>query len=406
MKVLIVAYQFCPKGQVGTRRWSKFAKYLANKGYEVHVICAKYPYRDKMNWCHDVENNSNIVIHRLNANFPSFVLQPKRTFAVKLADRIAKKTLYRLDNAQMWGSSLIPFATKLIQKEQITNVMVTASPFMPMYFMAKVKDKLPNINLIIDIRDPWEMYLTDENRQRQADKYERYAFERADKVIFVTHHRREDAGKKYPKIEEKFITIYNGFDQADFKDLEPLSKNNFKVIYPGSLMRNRAVAIKLMVEAIHDLNDNHINEHLEVNLYSLNFQPPTFETEALQTIFEKHFHVRPIVSAREIFGVMNQHEFCMSINAQDKEHANTIGAKTFDYMGMNKKIILVAPEGELSQILRKQNQFVAEYSLESMKTTLLDMKKASLNTSNDVENQFRNFDITQLTEELEGLFSS
>ncbi len=139
MKILLIAYQFCPKGQVGTRRWSKFAKYLAGKGYEVHVICAKYPFKDKINWCADVENNPNIIIHRLEAKFPSFVLSPNRTFKVKLADRILKHTTNYLDIAQQWGGELIPFATQLIQKEQIKNVIVTAAPFTPMVYAAQIE---------------------------------------------------------------------------------------------------------------------------------------------------------------------------------------------------------------------------------------------------------------------------
>ena len=49
--ILIVAYQFYPRGGVGTRRWSKFVKYLSTD-HEVHVLSAKYPYEDKVNFGH------------------------------------------------------------------------------------------------------------------------------------------------------------------------------------------------------------------------------------------------------------------------------------------------------------------------------------------------------------------
>ena len=82
-KILLIVYQFCPKGQIGTRRWSKFAKYLARKGYEVHVICARYPYRDSINWCHEVEGNPRIHIHRIAPWYPTYLLKPERNFTIK-----------------------------------------------------------------------------------------------------------------------------------------------------------------------------------------------------------------------------------------------------------------------------------------------------------------------------------
>lgn len=406
MKLLIVAYQFCPKGKIGTRRWSKFAKYLAKEGHEVHVVSAAYPHKDKVNWCHDVENNPNIIIHRLPARFPTFTVQTERTFWVKLADRVAKNTLYYLDPAQQWGSVMIPFVTELIQKESISNVMVTAAPFMPFYFMGKVKQQLPHINLILDLRDPWDYFLQsnlawfNDWRKKVALQKERFAFEQADRVLIVTDLLRKQTAERHKHLSDKMFTLFNGFDADDFATLDSASVHNFQVVYPGSLMSNRATAIRLMTEAIHELNDDFINKNLIVNIYSHNFVPLKFEDKSLQATFDRHFKKHPVVSPQEIFGIMQQHEFCMSINAP--KHANAIGAKTFDYMGLNKKILLISPEGELSKMLRASQQFVSDYSPAQMKTTLLQMKQSHIERTTYSNTSYQKYALAHLTNELMG----
>ena len=56
---------------MGSRRWAKFAKYLARDGYKLHVVTIKYAGYDIINWTKDI-NDENIVIHRIRAGIPNF----------------------------------------------------------------------------------------------------------------------------------------------------------------------------------------------------------------------------------------------------------------------------------------------------------------------------------------------
>ncbi len=405
MKILIVAYQFCPRGQVGTRRWSKFAKYLAAKGYEVHVICAKYPNKDKVNWCHDVENNPNIKIHRLPSKYPTFVLSPNRTFKVKLADRILKHSTHYLDIAQQWGKVLIPFAIQLIKKEQIKNVFVTAAPFTPMIFMAQVKKELDdNINLVLDLRDPWEFYLNsgkewfDNWRKKVAHKNEAFAFDMADKVIFISDLFKKEYTERHPTLAQKFEVVHNGFDIQDFQSVDSSPISNFQMVYLGSLMTERVEALIVLAKAIHELNDEYINENLKINLYSHNFVRPKLGDSALQATFDRHMLLKETVSVSEVPNILAKHEYCLTINA--KAHANAFGVKTFDYMGLNKKIFLIGPEGDLPKVLKAANQYVADYDMENIKTVLLRMKEDAINNIAVSVNQYQQFELEHLTNKL------
>ncbi len=408
MKLLIIAYQFCPRGQVGTRRWSKFAKYLAQKGHEVHVICAKYPSKDKVNWCADVENNSNIIIHRIDGNFPTSLLSAKRTFKIKLLERLRKHSTHYLDIAQQWGKTLVPFATQLIEKEQIKNIIVTAAPFTPMIYAAQIKEKLPHLNLIFDMRDPWNFYLKgeipafDRWRKKVAYQSEQMAYKQADVVLFVSDLFKKEYTERHPTLSHKFEVVHNGFDVDDFKKVVNSPQSNFKMVYLGSLMSERVEALIDLNKAIHELNDDFINKNLIIDLYSHNFVRPELGNEALQATFDRHFQLQKTVAVSEVPNVLAKYEYCLTINA--KAHANAFGVKTFDYMGLNKKIVLIAPEGDLPKVLRNSNQYVANYRIAELKAVLIQMKEDSINKIQITSKEYKQFELNTLTEKVSQFF--
>lgn len=403
-KVLLIVYQFCPKGQIGTRRWSKFAKYLSRNGYEVHVICAKYPYRDKINWCHEVENNPNIIIHRIGPVYPTFLLKPKRDFWVKLFDRIFSRTIFYLDASQHWGTQLIPTAQTLIKKENIQTVIASGGPFMALYHAAKLKNSLPNIRLILDFRDPWSTWLPNRTRfekwrKKQAEKLEQIMVPQADLSLFTTKQLREQYSEMFPREKERFAVLYNGFDEDDFKDLEvgkPIQPLHF--VYAGSLIKERVEAIVAIVTALVELNDSLLYQKLRIKLYGFDYQKPSLGSQALMEAYDHYVSHNGVVSQKEVFRILSENDICLSINA--KGHEYLIGAKTFDYMGLQKKIFLLSLPGELSDILQKRGQYVADYDQESIKQALLKVKTDYASQQQEQLADYNPFNYHGLTDQL------
>ncbi|MCG8329503.1 MAG: glycosyltransferase [Chitinophagales bacterium] len=411
-KILLIAYQFCPKGQIGTRRWSKFAKYLTRKGYIVHVLCANYPYRDRINWCHDVENNPNIHIHRIKADYPTFLLQPKRTFFIKLFDRIFSHSLYYLDAAQRWGSRMKRKAVKLIHEENIRDVVVTGGPFTAMYHAAKVKRECPEIKLILDFRDPWSDWISNHTawqrfRKKQAERMESVALSKADISLFTTSELKQDYADKYPDFSPTFRILYNGYDPDDFKGISFETPDNFALIYTGSLTKERALALVPFIQAVASSKNKIIREKLIVHFYGNDFQRPIFEDAQLQNLFDTKIKHCGVVGQKELFQKLAQYEFGFSINAP--EHANLIGAKTFDYMGLGMKIMLISLDGELKDILKQSNQYVTGYSADEILKCLEKMAEdhqSNMEMIDQAAPDYSAFDIEHLTEELEAFLSN
>ena len=272
--------------------------------------------------------------------------------------------------------------------------------------MAQVKKELDNnINLILDLRDPWEYYLNsgkkwfDNWRKKVALKNEAFAFEIADKVIFISDLFKKEYSERHPTLSHKFEVVHNGFDIEDFQSVDSSPISNFQMVYLGSLMTERVEALIALAQAIHELNDEYINQHLKINLYSHNFVRPKLANTELQATFDKHMILQNTVSVSEVPNVLAKHEYCLTINA--KAHANAFGVKTFDYMGLNKKIFLIGPEGDLPKVLKAANQYVADYDINNIKQVLLRMKEDAINNIAVSEDQYQQFELEHLTEKID-----
>ena len=281
-EIIVIAFKFPPMGGIGSRRWAKFVKYLANKGYIVHVITIKYSYKDKINWTRDVEDNENIIIHRLPSCFPVFFLKENKSNLLLLLEKIFNKTIkklfFYLDIAQGWEKKLIPYARNLIREKNIKNVIVTGPPSSLHYIATYLKIENPLINLIQDYRDLWncdidyeyKTTLTNFRQKEKAAYMEFFTIAHADKVVFITEDAKNMMGNLYKEFCHKFCCIYNGFDQDDKKILENTKdiSRKFNMIYTGNLGLGREKTLVLLARAIAELNDSFINDNLMIDVYS------------------------------------------------------------------------------------------------------------------------------------------
>ena len=82
-QVLIISYTFPPTPGIGGRRWAKFAKYFALKGYRVQVICATNPFSDTSIWDRDTLSE-NIIKVFVPHKYPGSLLGVPQTILQRL----------------------------------------------------------------------------------------------------------------------------------------------------------------------------------------------------------------------------------------------------------------------------------------------------------------------------------
>ncbi len=372
--ILVISYKFPPMGGIGTRRWAKFAKYLAKDGYRVHILTINYNKIDNVNWLHDVEDNENIIIHRVNSGYPLWLmtLSSNRYLAwfQKVLNVILKRTFFYMDVAQNWAKYMLPEAKKIIKDNGIKNVIVTNPPPSVAYISTYLKIDIPNINLIQDFRDSWNDDI-DYNYpktlkffwQKEKSVYmEWFVIKHSDIIVNVTQDITDRMVNKFKEHKEKFITIYNGYDKDDIKYLkfnrEEKRVNKIKIVYAGGLGLGRIKAIEIILDTLLEI-DNSKREQFEINIYS-SYDSSRLNSKYEVLVREGIVCFNALVSPKKIFDIINRHDYCLSINSPLYPYA--FGTKIFDYMLLNKKIIHFSNGGELSKKLKEFNQIVISYN--------------------------------------------
>lgn len=408
--LLVIAFKFPPMGGVGTRRWAKFSKYLTMLGYTVHVLTIDYKRLDTINWVKDIEYNKNILVYRIKSGCPSIFLKEDKTLFEKVVSKIVyillKNLFFYIDIAQNWAKHMLPYASKIIKKYNIVNVIVTSPPHSVAYYASYLKSSFPNINLIQDFRDNWndDEYYEYKKRikyfwQREKSLYmEDFTVRHSDFIVNTTKDMTNNLSHRYPNYSCKFKTIYNGFDKDDVKVLENNKKKNMftnnriKILYAGSLDNGRLEALYLILNAVSKMSLK-----LEINIYS-SFNCSKIKPEYKKFIGKIVFFNKP-TSHSEIIKIIQKHDYCLSINSPAYPYA--FGAKIFDYMLLNKEIIHISNYGELYELMLMTGQHVSDYNTSNVEKMLLDISTKATDSS---EIDYSCFDIKNLTVQFTLLF--
>lgn len=408
--ILVIVYKFPPMGGVGTRRWAKFAKYLAKNGYKVHILTSYYPYTDKLTWNNDI-NSENIIIHTFKSKYPNLLFKEFNNKYINKIKRYTQyflsKTLFTIDNAQYDAYNILSKAKEIILANNIKNVIASGHPVSINYISTYLKIDMPFINLIQDYRDNWndlEIYqFGNKNGVKNFQQKEKIAFQEfftlnySDYIINVSDDLTNALKNKHKNFEKKLITITNGYDEDDFLEIKNKKSDSFSIIYTGSLFNNRIEAINLLLDGIMKLNDDFINENLKVYIYS-NYDSSRLDSK-YKLLINKNVFFCQLVSPEEILRIVSKKEYCLSINSKFAPYA--FGTKIFDYMGLNKKIIHISEGGQLFDLLKAKKQFVCRYDLNNIVNVLLSLKEDYVNKNNLDNIDYSEYSIVNLINKLE-----
>ncbi|ODS40493.1 hypothetical protein BEH94_06715 [Candidatus Altiarchaeales archaeon WOR_SM1_SCG] len=374
-KILVIAFKFPPYSGIGAKRWAKFSKYFAKKGYIIHVITVKWDQLGGKNWLDDVYH-SNIIIHRIpspfihNIKYKSIIGykkaikhkndQNKKIYEIGNIKNIFKKEIYKLmrwmgdfffyvDEAQYWHHFLIPYCKKIIKKEKIKNVIATGAPFMANYWASRLKDEMSNINIIQDFRDPWMdnpfQYFITERSKKKALEFEKKTLSNFDALVTVTNGLKDILAKK-AKSKNVIKVIPNGYDLDDFKDIENKKiKRKFEFIYAGGHMLGREEPLDAFLSSVLSISKE-IPE-LKVNFYG---HFPEDVKNKYRDLFENKILVNyPLVSYEEIQNKINESFACLQLNA--KVFPYLVSAKIYEYAISKRPTLSINYGGEIETMI-------------------------------------------------------
>lgn len=262
MNILLIAFKYPPYSRVGSYRWTKFSRLLADRGVKFDVVTVDWRITDKNSWINDV-THPNITIHRIKSHSCHNIKY--RTYDGTIAGRIKNKLrnqfdkilrlAYFVDEAQFWGRSLVPYCLRLAAAKRFDAIVTTGAPFMENYWASVLYNKLGRaVPLVQDLRDEWNegRKFRFARQKKLSLEYEKFALNNCSAVV--------SASPGLKNLFDRVITdgvrsevIYNGFDTGTVRSAlgnGRVTPTRFSLIYGGSLENGRDVPVRRFLDVV------------------------------------------------------------------------------------------------------------------------------------------------------------
>lgn len=366
-KVLIVSPSFPPSNGIGGRRWAKFAKYLFRIGVDIRVIAVSSKQKTASFWEKDIAEIKKKVI-RLESNYPDVLKLRKLNFIQKLNYRIAlffiklKDKGHYFDRSICWRKNLLKEVQKQIDNGY-NNVLITCGPFRAAYFLTEIKIKNPQINFIVDFRDPWTSNHTSfgfnelsSERLAYEVSCEKKVIEIADKILVVSDGFIPYWESLMPNLdEEKIMLLTNGFDKEDFENIESDKvydrKDNDKIffVFTGNLYEK---ALHIFEEFCQTLllikkDNRNLFDRMSFDFYGA--VPHKF-MELSQGLSNVQYH--GTIDLKTVFEKIRNADFMLLFLTDDLNYS--FSTKFYEYISQQKPIIVFSKPGLTGKYVESQ----------------------------------------------------
>lgn len=252
--LLLVTYEFPPRGGPGVQRPLQTAKYLAELGWDVTVLTVLDPPASIGDPDLLQVLPSSVHVERAWSMEPTRVLQwirRRRARTTTETSASGQRGYTRLprwsiraiqafffpDEKVGWVRRAVRLGKRIHKARGFDVVLASGPPFSGLEVGRRVA-KACGVPWIADLRDPivggyFFKPLTPVHRARYA-RFERTIVNSASLLVSATGGMTHELAHRYPDVPERFITITNGWNPADFGDEVVRDEGAFTIAYVGT----------------------------------------------------------------------------------------------------------------------------------------------------------------------------
>jgi glycosyltransferase involved in cell wall biosynthesis len=228
------------------------------------------------------------------------------------------------------------------------------------HIVAGVLARTYHLPWIAEFRDPWldnpiAGQIAGTRRLRAA--IERGIIRRADRVVFVTPSLLAAYAARYPGDADRFEFVANGYERANEAAAPPEPEPGdatFRLVYAGSLYRPGELATFLA--GVEQFLVRHPAQRGRLRIEFVGFvsgqcQPVLHAASAADRL-------GPVVSAtgylpREVaLDHVCRADAALTLLGSGPGAGQFVGAKLYDYIGLDKQVFAMLPEGDARDVLR------------------------------------------------------
>jgi glycosyltransferase involved in cell wall biosynthesis len=374
-KVLIITYYWPPAGGPGVQRALKFVKYLPQFGWEPIVLTVENPdspvddkslldnipketkiYKTKA--LEPFELYKKFTGKKSDSKIPNDVLLSKES---SLKDEIAKwvrLNLFIPDAKIGWKHYAIKKGLEIIKNENI-DLIFTTSPPQTVALIGKALAKQTNIKWVADFRDPWLEIVYYQTIKRNSisvkidSSLERKVLTKADGIVTISNDMIRLFESKVDA--QNYHLIPNGFDEADFENIEENKNEKFTIAYTGTISKDRVPY--MLFAALKKLIEKDGIKNIRLNFagrYCPEFTS-AIETNNLSSIAE----ISGFVSHNESTKILQNADALLLVVDDVPNNKGFLTGKLFEYMGTKRPIFAIGPvNGDANKLIVDSNSGV------------------------------------------------
>jgi len=199
--------------------------------FEIYYIEAFYREKETNNYPHYNKNRNKKLKEKL-LNF------------LKNIYKKIDKLLFNEPNpgmgfrAFLWTGKIKNKVFQTIEQNNINKVLISGPPFSIFHIIKIIKKRFPNIEVILDYRDPWNLW-NGLNNKVTTNREKKY-LHLADKIISASESLTKDLIDLFflSSSRKKIITIRNGYSEENWKNIKinnESSNNKIIISYVGSI---------------------------------------------------------------------------------------------------------------------------------------------------------------------------
>lgn len=393
-KVLIVSNKLGTDSGVGGRRWLHYGLQLLRKGYNIYFLTYEsnipkelLSYKDNVFF---IKNNYPEVLKKS----PTFFFQKLlyRYWILKLG-LINKGIIY--DETVRTKKKFLGKTIEIINKEEISHLIVTGAPFSLLHFGSILKEKFPTIKFISDYRDSWTQGIGYGIKQLSYKKFqhelelEKKVLRSSDIVLAASNDIEQALKKIEPAVKILVLPNFVNIDQYCNLNLNYKREQIFETIvitHIGSV--NNDTSRYWM----HFLNN--INKFIKLNNLKIKCQFIGIENKAVREYVDSNafdfVNFIPNMSADKLVNFMINSDFFIFFKHDKFPHS--FPTKFFDYVFFRKPLLCYSIKGDVTnEIESNKIGFVF-----NEKTTFNEFSSVLNNNEEDIEfNQ--NYDYTKFS---------
>ncbi|MBK1649793.1 glycosyltransferase [Rhabdochromatium marinum] len=323
--LLIIAYYFPPYAGISSLRSSKFAKYLPSSGWTPWVMTVDPRYYGERQLQDDPRLTTDLA-----------------------ATRIIRAPYWRFPGHVIFMKLLHPLLALIFawrHRRGISAVYLCGSPFHP-FLLTFPLTGLLHIPTLLDFRDSWSINhgydgrrpdrLRARLRQRFLGLIERISIQFSSRVVFATYQLEDEYTELFPQWREKYSTIHNGFDPADFTRIEPQRLNTGPtLIMTGQFHIYTPDAVDALMHCL--------SERPALHFVYVGGEQAIIEAAARRAGVENQVICLPYSPYAEVLRLTAGADVGLVSNGL----INGLGTKIFDYLALGKPTLCLVPNGSI-----------------------------------------------------------